>query len=102
MYQVKYCASRKIPFTAQNGGNGWGKTFNLGNNGVIINLAGLNAVTFSKTKTEATIGGGAIIGDTIKAANAAGVLVQTGNCNCVGALGAILGGGYGKWKTLTI
>ncbi|GJC89088.1 FAD-linked oxidoreductase azaL [Colletotrichum liriopes] len=93
---VKYCASRSIPFTAQNGGNGWGKTFNLGNNGVLINLAGLNAVTFSKSKTEATIGGGVVIGEAIQAANAAGVVVQTGNCNCVGALGAILGGGYGN------
>ncbi|GKT50090.1 FAD-linked oxidoreductase azaL [Colletotrichum spaethianum] len=93
---VKYCAKRSIPFTAQNGGNGWGKTFNLGKNGVLINLAGLNAVTFSKSKTEATIGGGAIISEAIQAADAAGVLVQTGNCNCVGALGAILGGGYGN------
>ncbi|EFQ34334.1 FAD binding domain-containing protein [Colletotrichum graminicola] len=93
---VKYCTKRSIPFTAQNGGNGWGKTFNLGTNGVLINLAGLNAVTFSKSKTEATIGGGVIIGDAIKAANAAGVLVPTGNCNCVGTLGAILGGGYGS------
>ncbi|KAK2035310.1 FAD binding domain-containing protein [Colletotrichum zoysiae] len=93
---VKYCTKRSIPFTAQNGGNGWGKTFDLGTNGVLINLAGLNAVAFSKSKTEATIGGGVIIGDAIKAANAAGVLVQTGNCNCLGALGAILGGGYGN------
>ncbi|KAK1579946.1 FAD binding domain-containing protein [Colletotrichum navitas] len=92
---VKYCRDRSIPFVAQNGGNGWGKTFNLGTNGVLINLAGLNTVTFSNSKTEATIGGGVIIGDVVKAANAAGVLVPTGNCNCVGALGAILGGGYG-------
>lgn len=84
-----------MPFASQNGGNGWAKTFNLGNDGVLINLAGLNAVTFSDNKTQATIGGGAIISETIQAANAAGVLVQTGNCNCVGALGAILGGGYG-------
>ncbi|KZL63352.1 fad binding domain-containing protein [Colletotrichum incanum] len=91
---VKYCTSRSIPFTAQNGGNGWGKTFNLGNNGVLINLAGLNAVTSSKRKTQATISGGVVIGEAIQAANAAGVVVQTGNCNFVGALGAILGGGY--------
>ncbi|WQF86757.1 Putative berberine/berberine, FAD-binding domain, PCMH-type, FAD-binding, type PCMH, subdomain 1 [Colletotrichum destructivum] len=93
---VKYCSSRRIPFVAQNGGNGWGETFDLGCDGVLINLAALNAVTFSNSKTEATIGGGAIIGETIQAANEAGVLVQTGNCNCVGTLGAILGGGYGN------
>jgi hypothetical protein len=58
-------------------------------------MAGLNAVTFTKDKKEATIGGGAIIGDVIPAANAAGALVITGNCNCVGAVGALLGGGYG-------
>lgn len=94
--QVKYCAKAGIPFLAQNGGNGWAKQFHLGSNGVLINLAGLNAVSISADKKTATIGGGAIINQTIAAANAAGVLVQTGNCNCVGTLGALLGGGYGN------
>ncbi|ORY11359.1 FAD binding domain-containing protein [Clohesyomyces aquaticus] len=93
---VKYCAKAGIPFLAQNGGNGWAKQFNLGSNGVLINLSGLNKVTISADKQSAIIGGGAIINDTITAANAAGVLVQTGNCNCVGTLGALLGGGYGN------
>jgi hypothetical protein len=69
--QVQYCAQHHIPVLAQ------------------------NAVTFTKDKKQATIGGGAIIGDVIPAANAAGALVITGNCNCVGAVGALLGGGYG-------
>lgn len=68
----------------------------MNNNGVIINLAGLNQVTFSADKTQATIGGGVSINSTIRAADAAGALVLTGNCNCVGALGAYLGGGYGN------
>lgn len=94
---VKYCVEADIPFLAQNGGNGWATTtFNLGTNGVLINLAGLNAVTISKDKKQAVVGGGAIIGDTIAAADAAGVLVLTGNCNCVGTVGALLGGGYGN------
>lgn len=63
---------------------------------MLINLAGLNQVSISADKKTATIGGGAIISDVITAADAAGVLVQTGNCNCVGALGAALGGGYGN------
>ncbi|KAL5935606.1 hypothetical protein ACKVV7_000361 [Pyricularia oryzae] len=65
---VKYCSKNKVPFLPQNGGNGW----------------------------TARVGGGAIISDVVAAADAAGVLVQTGNCNCVGALGAGLGGGYGN------
>ncbi|KAI1261812.1 FAD binding domain-containing protein [Xylariaceae sp. FL1019] len=81
---------------ASNGGNGWATTFHLGSNGVIINLAGLNQVTFDSARTQATIGGGANIKTTIDAAYAAGALVETGNCNCVGTLGAILGAGYGN------
>lgn len=81
---------------AQNGGNGWATTFDLDSDGVMINLAGLNAVTFTSDKSRATIGGGANVSTTINAAYAAGAFVQTGNCNCVGSLGAMLGGGYGN------
>ncbi|KAJ4365116.1 hypothetical protein N0V83_008734 [Neocucurbitaria cava] len=91
---VKYCTKLGVPFLAQNGGIGWANTFNLGKYGVLIDLSGLNTVVISADKKVATIGGGASIGDTIAAANAAGALVITGNCNCVGALGALLGGGY--------
>lgn len=85
-----------IPFLAQNGGNGWATTFDLGQNGVLINLARLNQVVFNADKTRATIGGGSSINNTISKAYAAGALIGTGNCNCVGTLGAILGGGFGN------
>lgn len=93
---MKYCVSNDVPFLPQNGGNGWAKQFHLGDNGVLINLAALNQTTIDAGKQTATIGGGALIGDTVAAADAAGVLVQTGNCNCLGTLGALLGGGYGN------
>lgn len=93
---VKYCTQIGIPFLAQGGGIGWAKTFSLGKWGVLINLAGLNKVTIGADKKTATVGGGAAVGDVIAAANSAGALVITGNCNCVGALGAMLGGGYGN------
>lgn len=97
LLQVKYCVQKNIQFVAQNGGNGWATgQFDLGSTGVLINLAGLNQVNISADKKTATIGGGALISDVTAAADAAGVLVQTGNCNCVGALGATLGGGYGN------
>lgn len=93
--QVQYCVQHGIPFLAQNGGHGWISSFNLGQNGYIINLAGIKAVSFSSDKTQATIQGGALIQDVINAAYANNVQVLTGNCNCVGTLGAGLGGGYG-------
>lgn len=92
---VKYLSRKNIPFVAQNGGSGWA-TSPLGTNGVVINLAALDQVTFNADKTQATIGGGSSIKNTIDHAYAAGALVVTGNCNCVGALGAVLGGGYGN------
>ncbi|MCJ1358215.1 MAG: hypothetical protein MMC33_008214 [Icmadophila ericetorum] len=99
---VQFCIAENIPFLAQNGGHGWSSTLdNLMQNGVLINLRGLNSVTFSADKTKATVGGGAIISDVINAAYAEGVQVETGNCNCVGALGAALGGGYGNLIGLT-
>jgi hypothetical protein len=93
---VKYLGTKGIPFLAQNGGSGWSTTFDLGKNGVLINLAKLNHFALSADRKEATIGGGILINDTVAAADAAGVLVQTGNCNCLGTLGAYLGGGYGN------
>ena len=93
--QVKFCNSRTIPFLAQNGGSGWA-TFDLNSYGVIINMHGLNQVTFNGNRTQATIGGGALISEAIEAAYANNAQITTGNCNCVGVLGAILGGGYGN------
>ncbi|KAI1206796.1 FAD-binding domain-containing protein [Annulohypoxylon truncatum] len=93
---VQYCVSKNIPFLAQNGGHGWSGAFTLGESGVLINLRGLNNTVFSADKTQATIGGGAIIQEVINQAYANDVQILTGNCNCVGALGAGLGGGYGN------
>jgi hypothetical protein len=59
-------------------------------------LAALDFVTFDSGITEVRIGGGAIIEDVIAAAYAVNAQVVTGNCNCVGTLGAALGGGYGN------
>ncbi|OTA68112.1 FAD-binding domain-containing protein [Hypoxylon sp. EC38] len=93
---VQYCLEKNIPFLAQNGGHGWSGAFHLGQNGLLINLRGLNNTVFSADKTEARIGGGASIKEVITQAFDNDVQVLTGNCNCVGALGAGLGGGYGN------
>ncbi|KAG4030746.1 hypothetical protein MFRU_011g02010 [Monilinia fructicola] len=93
---VKYCIKNNIPFLAQNGGHGWSSTLDLYSNGILINLAGLNKVTFNDESTEVTLQGGALVENVINAAYENNAQVLTGNCNCVGALGAGLGGGYGN------
>ncbi|TVY58416.1 FAD-linked oxidoreductase azaL [Lachnellula cervina] len=93
---VQYCNENNITFLAQNGGHGWGQTFHLSLEGLLINLSGLNSTTFNAAKTEATIQGGALVRGVVDAAYSNGAQIPTGNCNCVGALGAILGGGFGR------
>ncbi|PYI00092.1 FAD-binding domain-containing protein [Aspergillus ellipticus CBS 707.79] len=92
---VEYCTSNDIPFLAQNGGHMWATTFHLVSDGLLIILGGLNSVTFNRDKTEVTVGGGARVSELISAASENNALVQTANCDCIGILGALLGGGYG-------
>ncbi|KAJ1323062.1 fumiquinazoline A oxidase [Microdochium nivale] len=98
---VRYCTKHKLSLLPQNGGNGWASFKKPGLElpalpGVVLNLASLNQVAVSADKQTAVVGGGALVSDVIAAADKAGVLVQTGNCNCVGVLGAGLGGGFGN------
>jgi hypothetical protein len=83
-----------VPFLVQNGGNGWARTFSLNSRGILIQLDQLRSVAFNQDGTQVTIGGGTLFGDLVPAAAAKGSLVLAGTCNCVGVLGAILGGGY--------
>lgn len=84
-----------MEFLAQNGAHSWANTFCIKKKDVLINLRGLNHVELSSDKNPITIGGGALISEVIDVAASAGVQVQVGNCNCIGALGGALGGGYG-------
>ncbi|CBF78732.1 FAD-binding oxidoreductase [Aspergillus nidulans FGSC A4] len=95
---VKFCVSNSIRFLAQNGGHGWADTFDLGPNrrGLLIDITQLNTVVFNANRTQVTLGGGVSIGEAVAAAVEHDTLIPTGNCNCVGTLGAILGGGYGN------
>ncbi|TVY65609.1 FAD-linked oxidoreductase azaL [Lachnellula suecica] len=93
---VQYCIALNIPFFAQNGGHGWSTTINLKQNGITINLAGIKAMSIDSAKSAVTFQGGALISDVVNFAYNNSVLVPTGTCNCVGTLGAILGGGFGN------
>ncbi len=61
----------------------------------MISLQQLNKVIVAEDKKTAVIGGGANVKETVDAAEAAGVMIMTGNCNGVGTLGSFLGGGLG-------
>jgi FAD/FMN-containing dehydrogenase len=90
---VKWAIAHNVRFLVHNGGNGWATTLNITSDDITINLDQLRSITFNAAKTQVTLGGGALIADVVQAASANNVLVATGSCNCVGYLGAVLGGG---------
>ena len=94
--QVQFCIAENISFLAQNGGNAWGTTFKIGKNDLVINLRGIRQITFNADKSQVNLQGGALVSEVIDAAYDNDTQVLTGNCNCIGALGAALGGGYSR------
>jgi FAD/FMN-containing dehydrogenase len=63
-------------------------------------MRGLNSVQIDEESSTITVGGGTIIEEVVATADAAGYRVPTGNCNGVGIMGAILGGGVGLFQGL--
>jgi len=59
----------------------------------LINIAGLNKITFNSDKTEATIQGGTLVNDMVIAAYGNNTRFANPTCACLGFLGAMLGGG---------
>ena len=90
---MKFCNSNNLTFLAQSQGNGWADTFDLGSCGILINIAGLNEISFNSNKTTATIQGGTLTNDMIYAAYSNNTRFAIPTCTCLGFLGAALGGG---------
>ena len=94
--KVRYSNERNCSFLAQNGGNGWASTFHISRRDIVINLRGINRVSFNTEKTQATIQGGTIVSEVVDAALATNTRLSTATCNCLGYLGAVLGGGLSR------
>lgn len=100
---VGFAAQRAIPFLVQGGGHGWAATAMSAldpTRSVVIDVSALKAIAFSADGTNVTFQAGVTAGDLVAAAWAAGARVLTGTCNCVGLLGATLGGGLGRLNGL--
>lgn len=65
----------------------------MGKCGLLINISALNKISFNAQKTQATIQGGALVEDMVNAAYGNNTRFANPTCNCLGFLGASLGGG---------
>lgn len=97
--QVEYCNANSIDFLAINGGHGLSAT--LGTfNGIQINMRQLDNIDIQPSNKSAWFGGGTIVGQVIQTLWDKGFVTTTGGCECVGMLGAGLGGGHGRYEGL--
>ncbi|KFZ09727.1 hypothetical protein V502_08538 [Pseudogymnoascus sp. VKM F-4520 (FW-2644)] len=96
---VKYCNENSIEFLALNGGHGF--THSLGTfNGIQINLVNLQKITIQPSGKTAWFGGGVVDGPVTSYLWDHGYVTTTGTCDCVGLMGAALGGGHGRHQGL--
>ncbi|KFY07455.1 hypothetical protein V492_07117 [Pseudogymnoascus sp. VKM F-4246] len=92
---VKYCNENSIDFLALNGGHGF--THSLRSfNGIQINLVNLQKITIEPSGKTAWFGGGLVTGQVTSYLWDQGYVTTTGTCDCVGLMGATLGGGHGR------
>lgn len=97
---VAFASKKNIPFLLQGGGHGWANTFSLGPSGIVIDTSHLKTIIFNTDGSNATLQAGVTIEDLVGAAWENNACVMTGTCNCVGLLGAALGGGLGRTQGL--
>ncbi|GJC88562.1 FAD-linked oxidoreductase chyH [Colletotrichum liriopes] len=96
---VQYCNANSVDFLARSGGHGL--TASLGAfNGIQISMQHLNTITIQPCRKSAWLGGGALVGQVIHHLWDRGFVTTTGGCECVGMLGAGLGGGHGRYEGL--
>ena len=97
--KVQYCNANSIDFLALNGGHGISAS--LGTfNGIQISMWQLNNITIQPSGKSAWFGGGTIVGSVVEYLWDKGYVATTGGCECVGMVGAGLGGGHGRQEGL--
>ncbi|KAK9349620.1 hypothetical protein V1523DRAFT_422378 [Lipomyces doorenjongii] len=93
---VQWAVKNNVKFLAQTGGHGWTITWNIEKSDIIINMRRMNNISVNPKEGHAIIEGGALVHEVIDAAYGEKVHIVVGNCNSVGACGAMLGAGFSR------
>ncbi|KAG7123691.1 FAD-linked oxidoreductase OXR2 like protein [Verticillium longisporum] len=96
---VQYCNANSIEFLALNGGHGVAASLSTFS-GIQISMRQLDNITIQPGVKSAWFGGGTVVGPVIHHLWDKGFVTTTGGCECVGMLGAGLGGGHGRYEGL--
>ncbi|KAI1496064.1 hypothetical protein F5X99DRAFT_425229 [Biscogniauxia marginata] len=96
---LQYLASINRTWLAKSGGHGYSPTLHSIQNGVLINMENFDYVNINSDNT-VTVGTGARFDELTAVVGGAGREITIGACPCVGALGAMLGGGLGRFQGL--
>ncbi len=85
---------RGVPFRVRSGGHSMGGLSSV-EDGVVIDLGGLDSISLSEDRKLVTVGGGTRLGDIYRELWRFGVTVPAGTCPRIGIGGHVLGGGMG-------
>ncbi|KAH7107398.1 hypothetical protein BKA62DRAFT_131990 [Auriculariales sp. MPI-PUGE-AT-0066] len=95
---VRFATANGIPFVPRSGGHG--NTSSIDSRGVLLDLQQLDQVKVDKERATVTFQSGVLSRALLKACHDAGFVVPVGNCNGVGVVPFILGGGFTKLEGL--
>jgi FAD/FMN-containing dehydrogenase len=91
---VRWAVAHNVPLRARSGGHSYAGYSTL-NDGVVLDLRKLNAISVDKRTGIATVGAGAQLIDVYAGLAARGATIPSGSCPSVGITGVTLGGGMG-------
>ncbi|MBA3450249.1 MAG: FAD-binding oxidoreductase [Chloroflexia bacterium] len=91
---VRWARQENIPLRARSGGHSY-EAFSVVDDGLVIDVGGLNEITVDTARGEAVIGAGVRLLDLYRRLWEYGVALPAGTCPGVGIAGLTLGGGIG-------
>ena len=91
---VRWTRQERVPLRARSGGHSY-EAYSVVDDGLVVDLGGLNTITVDGAKGEAIVGAGVRLTDLYRQLWDEGMTVPAGTCPSVGIAGLTLGGGLG-------
>jgi FAD/FMN-containing dehydrogenase len=91
---IRFAREHDLPFSVRGGGHNWGGLASV-DDGVVIDLSPMKAVSVDPSTRTVRVGGGCVWGDVDAATGPHNLAVPTGIISSTGVGGLTLGGGHG-------